>query len=385
MSLSEDVTGHGMGMALEVKDWCPLTLSDVTVLQRYYPVLSGELNIVWHSPRPFSSACIVHLVQQDVLIKRSHLSFRSVQDIEQEHHFIAHLASQRIAVPHLYTHSQQGTAILLDDWVYEVHQKVPGVDIYAEQQSWRPFFYTQHAYTVGRYMARLHHAAKNYAVKHPRDTQYLIANQRIIEKSDVVKAINLRIANRSGLSAFFAIHPLPAQFWQDVQYFHQRVQSDLVQLPKLWTHNDLHSSNFIWQDTTAEAEIAAVIDFGLSDLTTAAYDIATAIERNVLDWLALAQSDDIHVDIASLRGLLEGYISQPHQVESLLILPKLLPLVHIDFALYELEYFLDITQNAAHADAAYAYLLEHLRWFRTKQGQVFLAQLHDLIEELVSV
>jgi len=53
-----------------------------------------------------------------------------------------------------------------------------------------------------------------------------------------------------------------------------------------------------------------------------------------------------------------------------------LPLVHLDFALSEVEYFHGITRSLANADVAYGvFLLGHAQWFSTAPGQALLQAL----------
>ena len=61
----------------------------------------------------------------------------------------------------------------------------------------------------------------------------------------------------------------------------------------LWTHNDLHASNLFWSDNSPHARATAVIDFGLADRTNAVYDIAQAIERNIVEWLVLMRDPQL--------------------------------------------------------------------------------------------
>jgi Ser/Thr protein kinase RdoA (MazF antagonist) len=371
--------GHGMGLAPESKDWQHLQANDLLQLQAHYPCLQGVLDLSWHSPRPFSSAAIVLAEQGEFFIKRSHGSFRTVVDLLQEHAFIQHLAQQGIAVVTVYANRQGVTATALGDWVYEVFARAQGEDVYVEQHSWKPFFYPQHAYAAGQLLARLHAAAADFPAA-ARQTPYLISNQNIIEAVQPQQALEQRIASSTVLRSYFAKRPLPEQFWQCLLDFQRPIQAALSQSPKIWTHNDLHGSNLIWSDATAQAHIVAVIDFGLSDLCTAAYDFAVSLERNFIDWLALADDQQaLAIDDAGLTQFIHAYLSHSPVFERAQLAVQLLPLAHIDFALYELEYFLAISHNLSHADAAYDYLVEHLLWFVGQPGQQLLAKMRQKI------
>jgi Ser/Thr protein kinase RdoA (MazF antagonist) len=155
----------------------------------------------------------------------------------------------------------------------------------------------------------------------------------------------------------------------------------LQQASKIWTHNDLHASNLFWSAPDAKAEITAVIDFGLSDRNSALYDLAVTIERNFIDWLELEQSPHIQIDEAGLTAFLHAYFSEVHPQEDFSILPELLKIVHLDFAFSELEYFVGITHNLNHADAAYYdWIIGHVDWFFGEQGQQFTQTLTRLIQ-----
>ena len=54
-----------------------------------------------------------------------------------------------------------------------------------------------------------------------------------------------------------------------------------------------------------------MIDFGLADRTTAVYDMAQAIERNMVEWLVLMRDpdhpEDVPMHLDHLSALLDGY------------------------------------------------------------------------------
>ncbi len=50
-----------------------------------------------------------------------------------------------------------------------------------------------------------------------------------------------------------------------------------------------------------------IIDFGLADRTNAVHDLATAIERNVVEWLRIAEPEAHLVHLDHLDALLAGY------------------------------------------------------------------------------
>lgn len=387
--------GHGMGSDWENKDWLHMTVPELHRLQSYYPCLQGSVKILWYSPRPFSSAVLIEVVQalastgqtnlHPYFIKRSHRSFRRAQDILQEHAVLQHLANKNIPVGTLISSNCGQTALEVGDWTYEVYEKAAGFDLYVDQQSWTPFFYTEHAVKVGSLLAKLHIAMQDFPELYGRSTRYLVSNQQLLESVNIVTAIQQRIDNSPELSRYFADKNLDAVFLERIFQTHHKIKHVLQQATKIWTHNDLHASNLFWSTQSADANITAVIDFGLSDRNSALYDLAITIERNFIDWLALEHTSQISIDEAGLSAFLQAYFAEIHPQQDFSILPELLKIVHLDFAFSELEYFVGITQNLKHADAAYYdWIVGHVNWFFTEQGQQFTQTFTRLLQRELS-
>ena len=126
--------------------------------------------------------------------------------------------------------------------------------------------------------------------------------------------------------------------------------------------------------------MVSVLDFGLSDRSFALFDLATAIERNLVPWLELDQGRAAVADLDALDALLQGYTSvRPLGRDDLLALAALLPMVHADFALSEVIYFHGILGSAESAALAYDnYLIGHTRWFLDAEGQRLLKHIRLL-------
>jgi hypothetical protein len=53
-----------------------------------------------------------------------------------------------------------------------------------------------------------------------------------------------------------------------------------------------------------------------------------------------------------------------------------LPVVHVEYALSEIEYFADVVASPANAELAYdGYLLGHARWFSSTDGAALVGHL----------
>jgi Ser/Thr protein kinase RdoA (MazF antagonist) len=132
----------------------------------------------------------------------------------------------------------------------------------------------------------------------------------------------------------------------------------------------------MWSDAGVNARAVAVIDFGLADRTNAVYDLAHAIERNMVDWLALvndpAHPEDVAVHYDHLFALLDGYESvRPLSEEESLALGPMTALCHAEFALSETDYFLSVLHSEKNAwYACEGYLVAHARWFRGPGGKL---------------
>jgi Phosphotransferase enzyme family len=59
-------------------------------------------------------------------------------------------------------------------------------------------------------------------------------------------------------------------------------------------------------------------------------------------------------------------------------LPRVLPVVHLEYALSEIDYFTSAVPSQAGADLAYDYLIGHARWFSEPQGRTLLGFLGSL-------
>jgi Ser/Thr protein kinase RdoA (MazF antagonist) len=154
----------------------------------------------------------------------------------------------------------------------------------------------------------------------------------------------------------------------------------------LWTHNDWHASNLLWSDGDSEPTVTTVLDFGLSDRTTAVYDLATAIERNTIPWLDIHEGIPAPADLGLVSALVNGYRSarplSAHEREALV---AALPLVHVGYALAEIDYFQGSTHSVENADLAYeAFLIGHCGWFESDQGRSLLRHLDRVAGEGMS-
>ena len=337
-----------------------------------------------HSPRPFSAASVVATPQGKVFLKRHHRSIRDAEGLHEEHSFISWLAQRTTLVqPPLATPTGETTATE-GDWTYEVHPLAHGVDAYQDALSWTPFRSIHHAQSAGQAMAELHQAAKGYPAPR-RKLQHLVSSFTIFANRNPIEAMERYLQPRPQLREYMERHNWKESFEASLIPIHKQLAPWTSYLEPLWTHNDFHPSNLSWSGTESNAEVTGVFDFGLADRTNAVHDIATAIERCVIDWLSIGESEVLHLD--HLDALLSGYeelLPLSHGQARALI--ALLPLAHCEFALSESDYFLSILHSEEMTrQACDGYFYAHALWFQSLQGRRLLHHLEQWAEAKQSV
>lgn len=365
---------HGMGMALEAPAWPVITASEAERLLSDFPAAGRLEQLNWHSPRPFSAASLLQTDRGAFVLKRHHHRLRTPAALAEEHDFIAHLQAAGLPVPEVIAAADGGTAIERGEWTYELHRRAPGIDLYRDRQSWTPFLSLDHARQAGAALGRLHRAARGFAAPE-RDLWPLVSSFTILPSRSPIEAADAYVAARPALAAFLADKPWRRELARLFESLGQGLSKQLAGQPPLWTHNDWHPSNILW---SADGAASTIFDFGLAAPTCAAHDIATAIERTAIRWLDLPTDGDGQLaDGAAALALLEGYGSVlPLGRAGLETVIRLLPLVHVEFALSEADYFAGILNDHGQATLAWQdYLIDHADWFLRPAGQDFLRYL----------
>jgi Ser/Thr protein kinase RdoA (MazF antagonist) len=383
---------HGMGRALVAPDWPPLTGAEVSaVLGRYGR--PGTAVVIWHSPRPMSAAALVQVgggestargrdkrgAGAELFVKRHHTLVRTAGQLAAEHAFAVHLRALGVSVPAVLQVKGDGagaTTVRRGDYVYEVHAPAGGIDLYRDTLSWEPFAGPRHAWAAGAALARFHRASASFGLPE-RPPAVLTNSCAVITAADPLAAVGRLAARRPGLASYLNRQP-----WRDDLTRHHlpaigELAPLLPHLGRLWGHGDWHPSNLTWTTRSGDADVAAVIDLGLANRTFAAHDLAVAIERSAVAWLDLADTGRAGVDIRAADALLDGYQAiRPLTGPELTAVAALLPVVHLEYALSEVEYFASVVRSPDNADLAYhTYLIGHARWFGGPEGSALLSHL----------
>lgn len=360
---------HGMGTALEAPTWPAITPMEAEAVLERFPDAGRLIDISWHSPRPFSAAALIETDCGRYFLKRHHRRLRTPATLADEHGYMAHLRAKGLSVPDVVASADGASAVVQGEWTYELHRDAPGIDLYRDRPSWTPFLMPDHAFAAGKALGRLHRAAQDFAAP-ARGAHPLIASFIILPARDPLAAAEAYVAARPALACYLADkpwkHALAGLFGALGEGLAQRLAG---QMP-LWTHGDWHPSNLLW---SAEGKVETVFDFGLATLTCALHDLAIAIERTAFRWLDLEQDDalgDVDAAIAILAGYRTVLPLGQADVEALV---SLLPLIHVEFALSEMDYFAGIVGDSDQATIAWQdYLVGHADWFLSTEGRAFL-------------
>ena len=367
---------QGLDNDAVVADWPAILNQELAWLRGQYSALDEDSHVLWHSPRPFSAAALLAGGSRRCFVKRHHRSVRTAEGLAEEHRFIAHLAAAGLPVVQVLPTREGATAIEHGDWTYELHAEGDGHDLYRDSPSWTPLGDVAQARTAGAMLARLHLASASYHAPQ-RSTHLLVARDDLIRAHDPLALLGQQLTDRPALASYLARQPWAHDLQRAVLPWHAAVVEQLAAEPVLWGHNDWHVSNLLWHGNGPTATISTVFDFGLASPTSALFDLATAIERNAIAWLDARGGGPVpHADIA--LALLAGYRQvRPLAAAQVHLLADLLPVVHLDFALSEVEYFQGVTGSPANADVAYhTFLLGHADWFTRRPGRALLDALH---------
>ncbi len=368
---------HGMDGSLVEPDWAPLTLAEVRALLTQFSDCVEPIEILSVSPRPFSAASVVATSNQRVFVKRHHRTVRDREGLLEEHRFLNHLLGAGTQVPWVLAAASGETAIEMGEWTYEVHYAPVGVDLYEDALSWTPFRSIAHAHSAGQALARLHLASQGFVAPR-RKPRPLVASFTIFATPDLGTELEKYLAERPALAENVAVRDHCEQALELLAPFHAELLPLLPALAPLWTHNDLHASNLFWSDAGDDAQAAAIIDFGLADRSNAVHDLAHTIERNIVEWLALAEDpahpDNVPLHLDHLHAMLAGYESVRRlSDEEAEALSPMTALCHAEFALSEADYFLGVLHSEEKAAmASNGWLVGHARWFRSVGGKKLL-------------
>ncbi len=363
---------HGMGNDLVVPDWPAIAAAEATEVLGHYVEDRSRTNvatILWRSPRPMSAAALVELKSRTYFLKRHDVRVRSRERLALEHAFVDHLRSRGLNTPAVLATPDGSTVYERGRVLYEVYEQAAGVDRYRDVPSWHPFLSRAHAGAAGAALARFHRAAAGFDAA-PWGFGPLLDSVAVILTPDPEAAYRHLVTTRPGLVRATATYDVLGDYASVLAGPIESAASHLGDVATQWTHGDWHGSNLTWRDATPQADVASVLDLGLSNRTFALHDLAVAIERSAIDWLDTAGVGTVTVDYGALDALLDGYDGIITLTDDdLATLGAVLPIAHVEFALSEVEYFGGVLDSSANVELAYrSYLLGHVQWFDSPAG-----------------
>ncbi len=370
-----------MGSTFVKADWPALTDDEVRAVLRHFDRYHGvgarrESYVTWRSPRPMSAAALVHSANETVFVKRHHVAVRTPERLRVEHQFSSYLRARGQALPAVLRCANGDTVVRDGDVLYEVHARATGVDLYRDVPSWYPFTSLDHARAAGRALARFHRAARDFSLP-PSVPGVLASSTAIVAAADPMAELDRIIAARPGLARAVAHRSLVEDFARYHLPIIEKAAPLLRALSSQWGHGDWHPSNLTWSSTSPNVTVEGVFDLGLSNRTFAVHDLAVALERSTVDWLDLAGTGLVVADLGAVDALLDGYEEvQPLDESELAALVAVLPVVHLEYALSEVEYFAEVVRSQVNADLAYdGYFIGHTKWFEQVAGLTLLEHL----------
>jgi Ser/Thr protein kinase RdoA (MazF antagonist) len=379
---------HGLVGDLVSPDWAPISDAEAQKLvARYGWREAHKASVVWRSPRPLSAAAIIVAGDRRALLKRHDRRVRTVVDLQLEHRFALHLDRAGVPTPRPLV-TREGSTVVADvASLYELQTIASGIDLYRDAPSWTGYRTKAHARAAGATLARFHDAAEDF-VAPARVAAVLTDSCQFAAAVDPIGAIADHVARRPGLAATLSAWPWKQELADALAPGgsdcdgRQAACAVIAALPRRWGHGDWHPSNLTWTSGGPEAGVATVLDLGLANLTNRAWDLAIAVERGFMSWLASGEDGRrVAIDLSGVEAFLASYGAQrPQSRLEILGVAALLPVVHVAFALSEIEYFGEVLHSLARARIAYHdYLLGHLRWFQSADGVDALARLRSLV------
>ena len=370
-----------MDTSLVEADWPALTDDEVRLVlchfDRHERVgARGAPLVSWRSPRPMSAAALVQNSNGTVFVKRHHRAVRTPERLRVEHEFSNYLRARGQALPLALQCANGDTVVQDGDFMYEVHERTTGVDLYRDVPSWHPFAGLDHARAAGRALARFHRAARGFPWP-ASEPSVLMNSSAIVASGDPLGALARLVGARPGLARAILHRSLLEDFARYHLPIIEKAAPLLGALVPQWGHGDWHASNLTWSSTSSKAVVAGVLDLGLANRTFAIHDLAVALERSTVDWLDLAGTGGAVADLEAVDALLGGY-QEVHALDEveLAALVAVLPVVHLEYALSEVEYFAEVVRSRANAELAYdGYFIGHTRWYEEAAGSLLIEHL----------
>ena len=221
---------------------------------------------------------------------------------------------------------------------YEAHQVADGVDLYRDAVSGSPYASLGHAYAAGAAPARLHLAAADFGLLAARPVGLPTNScQVVIGAADPLAMASRLPPARPALTATRPDGPRPADF-RDAARFRRSGTPRRCWPPCPRSGGTATGTRPTspgprprrtpgWPGSSTSGWPTGLI---------AVHDLALALERAVVSWLDLPETGTATADLAVAAVILDGYQTvRPLSDAEAAALPRLLPVVHLEYALSE--------------------------------------------------
>ena len=300
---------HGMDGTLVEPDWPPLTLAELRALLAQFPDLGEPIDILSVARARFPPRGSGHA-------ERSRNGQPSSSSAITARCAIAKGCSRSIAFLRICSRTARRFRASSLPRPAKPRSKPasgptrctkfpPGVDLYEDAISWTPFRSAAHAHSAGQALARLHLAAQRFRCSAP---QAAPARRQL---HHLRRARSRREHGALSRRAPLARQPRSRSRLRGAGTRSSRAVSRRACAASARAHAALDAQrsarlqSFLERSQRPDARATAIIDFGLADRTNAVHDIAHAIERNIVEWLALvndpAHPDDVPIHLRSSR------------------------------------------------------------------------------------
>ncbi|USR79676.1 phosphotransferase enzyme family protein [Arcanobacterium pinnipediorum] len=363
----------------EIAHYSSRIVSDLGVLSTTHV----SPRIVRHSHRPMAAGCEVDLGPDlpHIFVKRYLPALYPIRQLQAQHDFTTYLHSSGFPTPPLVLTEQDDGEIASvmrfasdsGEWIYEATYAGVGEDRYRNTRSWAGPNTLQEAHKIGQIAGMLANVSENYPAHDPGMSAYDNRFQLLL--SDPLQALPDFLESHPAVKAFISTHgydiesdlDLPRQLSEDID----------PTIPQQWTHGDLHCSNMLWD----KEQVTSVIDFGLAAVNPRIFDLAIAIERHAIDWLAISAGGNVHARHDIAAEIISGYLDHVHLTAAeRASLAPMLALTQVEAGLHFLEYYAQAPVDASIAHWSYnEYFRGHTAWFVSRPGQQFLSHISQCV------
>ena len=346
--------------------WDDFSESELSDLLSRFPDAGSFVRVVRPGGRPLNVSALVETERGTFFVKRRLASTRTPSMLTEEHRFVDHVRRAGIPTPEFIRTREGHTFCTQSEWLVEVQTSADGDDLYVGRHTWQPFLSETHALSLGETFRRIRDAAASFPSVPVGEVGSPSGRFVLAKADDLADAVAKKIDSEPASRAFFESRRAWLKELDVFEPFLEVVRTWLRETPESWVHGDPQANNCLYRND----KVASVIDFHLSAPAPPLLDLAVAVDRNTLLWLDILAGNDDAADWRGLEALLKGY--GPLTAEETKVLPALVAVCQLDFAIELMQYYLRVERSPSKATWCWeAYLVGHTRWHLSDAGRRF--------------